>query len=107
MYSVCFPFFFQHLFPSEACNCPGVLLDDWSRAEKYAHDIIGDLNNWPEGWTDWNIVLNQEGGPNHLGNNCNAPIIASSQKRTTIEWGNYFAVKSLMSTQTQSFIFHV
>ena len=66
----------KHLFASEACNCPGVNLGDWSRGEKYAHDIIGDLNHFVEGWTDWNIVLDQTGGPNHLGNNCDAPIIA-------------------------------
>ncbi len=43
----------KHLFATEACNCPGVLIDDWGRAEAYAHDIIGDLNSWAEGWTDW------------------------------------------------------
>jgi hypothetical protein len=37
---------------------------------------MGDLNNWAEGWTDWNLVLNPQGGPNHLNNFCDAPIIA-------------------------------
>ena len=65
----------HHLLASEACNCPGTRLNDWGRAEKYAHDIIGDLNHWVEGWVDWNIVLDEKGGPNHLGNLCDAPIL--------------------------------
>ncbi len=27
------------------------------------------------GWIDWNIVLDQDGGPNHAGNFCGAPIM--------------------------------
>lgn len=66
----------KHLLASEACHCPGVQIDDWARGEAYGHDILGDLNHFSVGWTDWNIVLNHEGGPNHLGNFCDAPIIA-------------------------------
>ena len=65
----------HHLLATEACNCPGTQINDWGRAEKYAHDIIGDLNNWVEGWTDWNLVLDERGGPNHLGNLCDAPVL--------------------------------
>jgi hypothetical protein len=36
----------------------------WKRAENYARDIIGDLNNWVVGWTDWNMLLDIKGGPN-------------------------------------------
>lgn len=36
----------------------------WKRAENYARDIIGDLNNWIVGWTDWNLILDATGGPN-------------------------------------------
>lgn len=50
-------------------------LNDWGRAERYAHDIIGDLNHWAVGWTDWNIALDERGGPNHLGNLCDAQMI--------------------------------
>ncbi len=37
-----------------------MLLDDVGRAEHYVHDMIGDLNNFAVGFTDWNIVLNTE-----------------------------------------------
>jgi len=72
----------KHLLASEACNCPGVIIDSWSRGEAYGHDILGDLAHFAEGWTDWNIVLNREGGPNHLNNLCDAPIIADTTAQT-------------------------
>eukprot|EP00316_Scyphosphaera_apsteinii_P008791 CAMPEP_0119300614 /NCGR_PEP_ID=MMETSP1333-20130426/2534_1 /TAXON_ID=418940 /ORGANISM="Scyphosphaera apsteinii, Strain RCC1455" /LENGTH=473 /DNA_ID=CAMNT_0007302449 /DNA_START=361 /DNA_END=1782 /DNA_ORIENTATION=- len=48
----------------------------WARGEGYAHAIIGDLLAGSSGWIDWNILLNDKGGPNHLNNNCDAPMIA-------------------------------
>jgi glucosylceramidase len=42
---------------------------------RYARDIIGSLNNWVDGWIDWNMVLDREGGPNWAQNWCNAPVI--------------------------------
>ncbi|NVK26596.1 MAG: glycoside hydrolase family 30 protein [Flavobacteriia bacterium] len=47
-------------------------------AYRYARDIIGDLNNWVEGWVDWNMVLDRQGGPNHAQNWCVAPVIADT-----------------------------
>ena len=43
---------------------------------RYARDIIGGLNSWLTGWVDWNIVLDDRGGPNHAENWCIAPVIA-------------------------------
>ena len=40
--------------------------------------VLGDFNNWQEGWLDWNLVLDETGGPNHVGNFCDAPIIADT-----------------------------
>mmetsp|Transcript_48365 Transcript_48365/g.121754 ORF Transcript_48365/g.121754 Transcript_48365/m.121754 type:complete len:509 (-) Transcript_48365:197-1723(-) len=58
----------------------GVKLGDWSRGEKYGHDILGDLLNGVVGWTDWNLVLDENGGPNHAKNFVDAAIIADTQK---------------------------
>ena len=44
-------------------------------AEHYAHDIIGDLNAGTNGYVDWNILLDDQGGPNHVGNYCDAPLM--------------------------------
>lgn len=66
------------LLASEGCSCPGVKIDDWLRAERLAHDIIFDLNNYAQGWIDWNLIVDSKGGPNHLGNMCDAPMVASA-----------------------------
>ncbi|MBN2184484.1 MAG: glycoside hydrolase family 30 protein [Candidatus Krumholzibacteriota bacterium] len=44
---------------------------------RYARDIIGGLNSYLTGWIDWNIVLDDRGGPNHAENWCIAPVIAN------------------------------
>lgn len=59
----------KFILATEGCETDGVKLQDWGRGEDYGHDILGDLNHWVIGWTDWNIVLNQQGGPNHLTSN--------------------------------------
>jgi len=67
----------KFILATEACSCP-TQNDNWGYGESYGHDILGDLNNWAVGWTDWNIVLNTQGGPAHNGANCDAPIIATT-----------------------------
>ncbi|MEZ5039768.1 MAG: glycoside hydrolase family 30 protein [Saprospiraceae bacterium] len=42
---------------------------------RYARDMIGCLNNWVDGWIDWNMVLDKQGGPNWAKNWCVAPVI--------------------------------
>jgi glucosylceramidase len=49
-------------------------------AQMYAHDIIGNLNGGMTGSIDWNILLDEKGGPNHAGNYCDAPIMIDTQK---------------------------
>ena len=48
-------------------------------AEIYAHDIIGDLNSGSNGYIDWNMVLDYKGGPTHVHNSCNAPIMLNKK----------------------------
>jgi glucosylceramidase len=68
----------KHLLFSEGCietvNQKGVKMGDFKNGERYARNIIGDLSSFAEGWIDWNIVLDEEGGPNHVGNFCEAPV---------------------------------
>ena len=44
-------------------------------AEMYAHDMIGDFNAGMNGFMDWNLILDRQGGPNHVGNYCDAPVM--------------------------------
>ncbi|CAK0827384.1 unnamed protein product [Prorocentrum cordatum] len=50
--------------------------DPWEFGEGYAHDIIGDLNAGAVGWIDWNLLLDEAGGPNHVGNTCQSAMTA-------------------------------
>lgn len=47
---------------------------------RYARDIIGCMNNWVDGWVDWNMVLDRQGGPNWSENWCVAPVIVDPEK---------------------------
>jgi glucosylceramidase len=53
--------------------------DQLKNAQMYAHDIIGNLNGGMTGFLDWNIFLDEKGGPNHVGNFCDAPIMVNTQ----------------------------
>ena len=52
------------------------------KAEMYANDIIGNINAGAEGHIDWNIVLDEKGGPNHVHNYCAAPIMCDTKTKT-------------------------
>lgn len=49
-------------------------INEWSLGEKYGYSMINDFNAGTVGWTDWNILLDEKGGPNHVGNFCFAPV---------------------------------
>ncbi len=51
----------------------------YTPVHRYARNIIVSLDHWATGWVDWNIVLDQQGGPNHVGNFCGAPIMIDTQ----------------------------
>jgi len=51
----------------------------WHWGERYAESVIHDLNNSTVGWVDWNIVLDETGGPNHVSNFCLAPVIGDTR----------------------------
>lgn len=51
-----------------------------SVAEKYAHDIIGNLNSGMNAYMDWNVILDSLGGPNHVNNFCDAPVMCDVEK---------------------------
>ncbi|MBK8566871.1 MAG: glycoside hydrolase family 30 protein [Saprospiraceae bacterium] len=98
----------KHLIQSEACvdaEVPKWQDDDWywrkeatdwgwdwapekdkplhpkyAPVNRYAGDIIGCLNNWVDGWVDWNMVLDRQGGPNWFKNWCTAPVIVDPEK---------------------------
>ncbi len=52
----------------------------YSPVNRYAVDMIGCMNNWVDGWIDWNMVLDTQGGPNWFKNWCVAPVIVDPEK---------------------------
>lgn len=66
--------------------------DDINQAAMYAHDMIGDLNHGMNSWFDWNLVLDEQGGPNHVGNYCNAPIICNTTTDTLERKPMFYAI---------------
>ena len=53
-------------------------MEEWKWGEKYGISMINDFNNGTSAWTDWNILLDETGGPNHVGNFCFAPVHADT-----------------------------
>jgi len=45
----------------------------------YGRSMINDFNNGTVAWTDWNVLLDEKGGPNHVGNFCFAPVHADTK----------------------------
>ncbi len=64
----------------------------WANGERYGKSIINDFNNGTVGWTDWNILLDQNGGPNHVGNFCFAPIHANTTTNELIYTPSYYYI---------------
>ena len=70
----------KQLLFTEGCQEGGPHHGEWSLAERYARSIIQDLNHWTVGWIDWNLLLDENGGPNHVGNFCSAPVLADAER---------------------------
>lgn len=66
----------KQLLFTEGCQEGGPHWGRWELAERYARSMIADLNRWTVGWIDWNLLLDEQGGPNHVENYCSAPILA-------------------------------
>ncbi len=64
----------------------------WPNAERYGNSMINDFNSGTVGWTDWNILLDQNGGPNHVGNFCFAPIHADTTTGELIYTPSYYYI---------------
>ena len=83
-----------NLIFTEGCkeNFDFAKLDDWTLGERYGHSMIGDFNAGTVGWTDWNVLLDETGGPNHVGNFCFAPIIGDTKAGKLIYTNAYYYI---------------
>ncbi|KAJ3647974.1 hypothetical protein Zmor_019815 [Zophobas morio] len=73
----------KFIISTEACNeveagIGPVVLGSWDRGELYSKDILEVVTNWGVGWVDWNMVLDEAGGPTYINNTVDAPIIVNA-----------------------------
>jgi glucosylceramidase len=81
----------QALF-TEGCTYPFDYkkLNEWQWGEEYGRSIINDLNNGAAGWMDWNVLLDEHGGPNHVANYCNAPVIGNTKTGEVVYTNSFY-----------------
>lgn len=84
----------KHLIFTEGCKGP--FNSDryyfWGLGEEYGISMINDFNNGTEGWTDWNILLDETGGPNHVKNFCFAPVHGDTETGELIYTNSYYYI---------------
>ena len=85
------------ILATEACEewkgqSQHVKLGSWATFNRYAIDIIRDLNHFTAGWTDWNIAVDTRGGPNWAGNFVDAPIIVNETGHEYYKQPIYYAM---------------
>ncbi|KPJ15278.1 Glucosylceramidase [Papilio machaon] len=86
------------LLSTEACEGPmpwdknKVEVGSWDRAAKYTRSILEDLNNFVVGWIDWNLCLDENGGPNWAHNYVDAPVLVYGERDEFIKQPMYYAL---------------
>lgn len=82
------------LLLTEACNYPfsWKTFDQWHWGENYGTSMISDFNNGAVAWTDWNILLDETGGPNHVNNFCFAPVHADTRDGSLHFMNSYYYI---------------
>ena len=84
----------KHLIFTEGCadSFKSERLSDWALGELYGRSMINDFNSGTVGWTDWNVLLDETGGPNHVQNFCFAPVHADTRTGELIYTNSYYYI---------------
>ena len=84
----------KNLIFTEGCaeSFDSTRIDAWTLGEKYGMSMIGDFNAGTVGWTDWNVLLDETGGPNHVNNFCFAPLIADTKAGKLLYTNAYYYI---------------
>jgi len=82
----------KQLLFTEGCQEGGPHRGSWDLGERYAHSMINDLNRWTVGWIDWNLLLDETGGPNHVGNLCSAPLLLDTANDALLHQSSYYYI---------------
>jgi glucosylceramidase len=84
----------KHIFFTEGCaeSFNAARYNAWVLGEEYGRSMINDFNNGMVGFTDWNILLDETGGPNHVGNFCFAPVHGDTKTGKLIYTNAYYYI---------------
>ncbi|MBD1263013.1 glycoside hydrolase family 30 protein [Maribacter polysiphoniae] len=84
----------KNLIFTEGCNEGYDIdqIDEPRLAERYGRSMINDFNNGTVAWTDWNILLDETGGPNHVGNLCFAPVHGNTKTGELMFTNSYYYI---------------
>lgn len=84
----------KNLIFTEGCpeSFNPAMYNSWSLGEAYGRSMIHDFNNGTVGWTDWNIFLDETGGPNHVQNFCFAPVHGDTKTGQLIYTNSYYYI---------------
>jgi len=86
----------KNLIFTEGCNekydLSRIENEDPKLAERYGKSMINDFNNGTVAWTDWNILLDERGGPNHVGNLCFSPVHGNTQTGELTFTNSYYYI---------------
>lgn len=84
----------KHLIFTEGCaeSFNMARINEWSLGEKYGRSMINDFNAGTVGWTDWNVFLDETGGPNHVQNFCFAPVHANTKTGQIYYTSSYYYI---------------
>lgn len=84
----------KHIFFTEGCaeSFDAKRYNAWELGEEYGRSMINDFNNGMVGFTDWNILLDETGGPNHVQNFCFAPVHADTRTGELLYTNAYYYI---------------
>jgi glucosylceramidase len=84
----------KNLIFTEGCadSYDAAKVKDWRLGELYGRSMINDFNGGAVGWTDWNVLLDETGGPNHVGNFCFAPVHADTRTGEITYTNSYYYI---------------
>jgi len=84
----------KHLIFTEGCveKYNPKQVRDWRLGERYGYSMINDFNAGTVAWIDWNILLDENGGPNHVGNFCFSPVHANTKTGKLIYTNSYYYI---------------
>ena len=70
----------------------------YSVVERYVTYLLEGIEHRMHGFIDWNMVLDKQGGPNHVSNFCGAPLMVDTDSKQLYYTPYYYALKQISNT---------